>query len=321
MTKKGYFKDLPISFFGAFMGLAGLGISWRFASEIYGLPFIVSRIIVFVAVIASVALFVCYLIKIITNNKAFKDEYESPVTRSLFGTFIISLLLLPVVLEPYFPVFASVLWILGVILMFFFGLRIMSFWLGEHPVQTHVSPAWIIPVVGTLEIPMAFRLFDFGWGYDVSVAALAAGLFFTIPVFTLIMSRILFFEPVESRATPSLMIMIAPFVVGFSAYTEITGKVDLFAQGLYFVGLFIFLTLLPQIVKSRLAQPFRVSWWAVSFPLSSLLTATLRMTMELDKYFLHVLSFFLLFIVSLVVVILMIRTIKDLFEGKLPENS
>ncbi|RAX54409.1 C4-dicarboxylate ABC transporter [Helicobacter sp. 16-1353] len=316
--KEGLFSYLPVSFFGSVMGLSGLSIGWRLASNIYGLPKIIGEIIGAIAIISFIALCVCYLLKIITSYDSFKAEYKSPLTRSFFGTFIISILLLPIILYSYMPRVAAFLWVLGVILMFLFALHIVSFWLGVTQEHTHVTPAWIIPVVGTLDIPLAFHLFDFSFGYDISLIALSIGLFFALPIFTLVLSRILFIEPMPEKLKPSLMILIAPFSVGFSAYVEVVGSVDLFAQMLYFIAIFMFISMIPQMLKSRFCCPFKVTWWAVSFPLSATLVATLKMANAIDKPFLHMLSIIFLFIVTLTLLWLSVRTLKDIFQGNLP---
>jgi hypothetical protein len=61
------------------------------------------------------------------------------------------------------------------------------------------------------------------------VFALSVGLFFTIPLFTLILSRLIFEESMPRRAAftddPD-----APFAVGFSAYLEVAGRLDLYRE-------------------------------------------------------------------------------------------
>ena len=59
------------------------------------------------------------------------------------------------------------------------------------------------------------------------------GLFFALPLFTLIFSRLLFEPPLPDALKPSLLILAAPFAVGYSTYTVTTEDTDLFAQSLY----------------------------------------------------------------------------------------
>jgi tellurite resistance protein len=75
--------------------------------------------------------------------------------------------------------------------------------------------------------------------HDVMVLGPAVGLFFAIPLFTLILSRLVFEPPMPDALQPSLLILVAPFAVGFSTYVTTTGQIDLFAQSLYMLTLFM----------------------------------------------------------------------------------
>jgi hypothetical protein len=58
------------------------------------------------------------------------------------------------------------------------------------------DPAWIIPVVGLLDVPTRAAGARLPNLHGLIVFALAIGLFFAVPLFTLIFSRLVF-EPVE----------------------------------------------------------------------------------------------------------------------------
>ncbi len=75
---------------------------------------------------------------------------------------------------------------------------------------------------------------------------------------------------------PVLLIMIAPFAVGFSTYVVTTGEIDLFAESLYTLTLFILTILLGRLREAAICCPFRISWWAVSFPLAASAIAAIR---------------------------------------------
>ncbi|PAF48643.1 C4-dicarboxylate ABC transporter [Helicobacter sp. 12S02232-10] len=316
--RKGLFSYLPISLFGSVMGLSGLGIAWELASVLYGIPFVVSQIIVLIAVLVFVALVIAYGLKIITNFEGFSSEFKNPLLRSFFGTFIISLLLLPIVIYSYVPLVAMVMWGVGAVLMLVFSWHIVSFWICSKQEMGYVTPAWIIPVVGTLDIPLASNLFGSGEGiYYLNVLSLSIGLFFAVPIITLILSRILLFDKLPDKLMPSLMILVAPFSVGFSAYVSIVGEIDLFALALFFLGLFIFFVLLPQHFAITKCCPFRVTWWAVSFPMSALLISVLKVAKEFNNVFLHSLALFFLVVVTLTILWLLIRTLKGIFKGEL----
>ena len=58
---------------------------------------------------------------------------------------------------------------------------------------------------------------------------------------------------------PSLLILVAPFAVGYSAYTVTTGQTDLFAEALSMLMMFMLAVLLDQLRHLPVCCPFRVS--------------------------------------------------------------
>ncbi|WP_222848880.1 SLAC1 anion channel family protein, partial [Campylobacter fetus] len=314
---KSYFSYLPVSLFGSVMGLCGLSIGWKLAAFHFGFNGFMADILALLAVLDFIILSICYAIKIIYKTQSFKDEFINPMTKSFFGTFIISILLLPIVIFEYFPKIAFILWIAGVVLMLSFAIYMVSFWLSKSQDISHVTPAWVIPVVGTLDIPFAKNLFNFNYLDDVSIAALGVGLFFAIPIFVIIKTKLLFSEPMPDKLIPTLMIILAPFSVGFSAYIEVVKNVDIFAKGLYFIGLFLFFAMLPKLRNATKCCPFRVTWWAVSFPLAALLVSTIKMAIELNELYLDILSVVFLITFTIAIFWLTYRTLKGVFSLEL----
>ena len=91
---KGRLAYLPVSLFGAVMGLSGLGLAWRLAAGEYGLPAWIGEAFGLLAGGVFVAMTVCYGIKCLESPTAVRAEFAHPVAVNLFGTPIISLLLL-----------------------------------------------------------------------------------------------------------------------------------------------------------------------------------------------------------------------------------
>lgn len=314
---KRIFSYMPVSLFGSVMGLSGLAIAWELASEMYDIPFVISQIITMVAVVIFVVLLVSYALKVITDFQGFYEEFKSPTLRGFFGTFIISLLLLPIVIYRYVPMVAFVMWAIGVVLMLVFAWHMVSFWICSKQDISNVNPAWIIPVVGTLDIPLASNLFGESEGfYYLNVLSLSIGLFFAVPIITLILSRILLSSKLPDKMMPTLMILVAPFSVGFSAYMSVNTDLDIFALALFFLGVFVFLTLLPQTFFLMKCCPFRVTWWAVSFPMSAMLVSALKVAKDTNNIYFDVLALVLLAFVTLAILWILIRTIKGLFQGE-----
>ena len=255
---------LPVGLFGSVMGLTGLSVAWRLAQAQYGTPGWVSQAIAATAVLAFVSLLMGYGIKLATAPDAVRAECRHPIAGNLFGTVSISLLLLPIVVAPYLRLLTQALWITGALSMILFAWFVVSRWMSDRQQVAHATPAWIIPVVGLLDVPLALPSLELPPMHGLMVFALAVGLFFAVPLFTLVFSRLVFEPPLPDALKPSLLILVAPFAVGYSAYTVIVCQADLFAEALYMLMLFVLALLLGQLWHLAVCCPFRVSWWAVA---------------------------------------------------------
>jgi tellurite resistance protein len=308
---------LPVGLFGSVMGLTGLSIAWRLAHARYGVPEWAADGIGAVAVAAFVLVALAYAVKLVTATDAVRAEFKHPIAGNLFGTILISLLLLPIILAPFSLLLAQIVWGIGAIGMVIFAWIIVSRWMSDRQQVAHATPAWIIPVVGLLDLPLALPTLGLPPMHEVMVLGLAVGLFFAVPLFTLIFSRLLFEPPMPDALKPSLLILVAPFAVGFSTYVVTTGQIDIFAQSLYMLMLFILAVLLGQLRQLRQCCPFRVSWWAVSFPLAASAISALRFAAADPGWITDTIALGLLALATIVIVGLLVRTLIGVVRGEL----
>lgn len=311
------FEYLPVALFGSVMGLTGLSVAWKLATVQFGFPREVSIVFSTIAVLAFLALAVTYSLKILTAPEVVRNEFNHPVAGNLFGTVSISLLLLPIILAEVSLTIARGMWIVGAVAMTVFAWWSVMRWITRQQQAAHATPAWIVPVIGMLDVPLALPSLDMPMLHDVMIFALAVGLFFAIPLFTLIVSRLMFETPIPDAMQPSLLILIAPFTVGFSAYVATTGHVDLFAQGLFFLSLFILAVLLGRMRNLAKCCPFRVSWWAVSFPLASTAVAAIKFDAFEHSLFSSGIAILILAGTTIVIAGLLIRTLSGIAKGDL----
>jgi len=320
-TRPRRLEYLPVSLFGAVMGLTGLSIAWQLAHNQFASPEIVAHLFAAAAVATFGAMIFAYSVKWYTAPDAVSKEFNNPIAGNLFGTVFISLLLIPIVLASALPTVARVLWMVGALGMIAFAWFTISRWMSDQQRFVHATPAWIIPVVGVLDVPLAIPSLGLSELQPLMLFSLAVGLFFTVPLFTLIFQRLLFEQPLPDGLRPSLLILIAPFSVGFSTYVATTGQIDLFARILYFLSLFLVSILLGRLRNLLQCCPFRVSWWAVSFPLAATSIAALRFSAATPGLLWAVIAWIVLGFTSLVILGLLIRTIEGIVEGDLRELS
>lgn len=114
---------------------------------------------------------------------------------------------------------------------------------------------------------------------------------------------------------PSLMVLIAPFEVGFLAYTNLVGEIDRFASILFYFGLFLFVVLGFKVFRRDV--PFSPSWWAISFPVAALSNAALKYAHAHDNTVLMLIAALILLFLTMSVTVLLVKTLTSLFSGKL----
>jgi tellurite resistance protein len=316
-TREGTLSYLPVALFGAVMGLTGLSSAWKFADSLYGLPTWIAGFFGGMAILAFLLVGTGYAIKAATGFNAVKAEFQHPIAGNLFGTLFISLLLIPNPISEYSMIVARWIWAVGTLCMILFAWVIISRWLGRQQQPGHATPAWLIPMVGLINIPLAVPTLQILGLDELLMFSLALGLFFAIPLFTLIMSRLIFEKPLIVSLQPSLMILIAPFAVGFSAYVNVVGEVDRFATSLYMITIFLVSVMIGRLRYLAISCPFRLFWWAVSFPLASASVCSLRYAEHSPNFFTHSVAIVLLVGVTLLLLAMSVKTIANLLKGNL----
>ena len=297
---------MPIALFSTVMGTAGLALAWLKAHAVLGMPALVGEGLRGAASALFVLLLVFYGLKALRYPQAVRMEMRHPVRINFFPTVSISLLLLAIAyLEPASEA-AFWLWVAGAALHLSLTLAIFGSWIHHtHYAIQHANPAWFIPVVGNIIVPVAgvhLASPELSWFF------FSIGLVFWIVLLTIVLYRLFFHEPLPARLAPTLFILLAPPSVGFIAYTLLIDGVDAFARILYYTALFLALLLASNAVRF-LRLPFFISAWAYSFPLAALTLATLVMNARLPSPVFTLLGFGLLAILSLVVAVLAVRTL------------
>ena len=312
--------NLPVALFGAVMGVAGLSVAWSLAHARYGVTAGIALAIAGVAVVAFVLMVAGYAVKLVTAFPVVREEFRHPIAGNLFGTVLISLLQLPVVVEPFAHRLAQITWIVGAAGMGIFAWHVVSRWMTDRQQITHATPASIVPVVGVLYVPLALPALALPHVHGLMVAALAIGLFFSVQLFALIFSRLLFEPPLPAALKPSLLILVAPSAVGYSTYTVTAGRTDLFAEALFMLTLFLLVVLLGQLRDLPVSCPFHVSWWSVSFPLAACSIAALRFADARPDVITDTVALVLLALATVVIAGLLVRTLVDIGRSGLPEG-
>lgn len=305
----------PVAFFASVMGLSGLTLSWQKAAHTLGTATLVSQVLLVLTACVLLTLTCLYLVKVLRFREQVLSEFNHPIQISFFPAFSISLLLLSIATLEVSMALSHYLWICGAGLHLLLTLHVMTQWIHHTRFQVqHSTPAWFIPVVGNIIVPIAGVQHGY---HEASWFFFAIGLLYWLVLKVLIFNRILFHDPLPEKLLPTLFIMIAPPAIGFISYLQLNGGLmDNFARLLYYAAMFITLLLFTQLPRFSRIQ-FYLSWWAYSFPLAAFSIATQSMWLNTRSEFFLLLSWILLITVTFVVILLLIKTTKAVISGSL----
>lgn len=307
-------KNMPISFFASVMGISGLAIAYQQASPLWQKATELGNFISLLSAIIFILLFLLYAAKLIRYSDAVAAEISDPVKMSFGATITVSLVLLSTSTLHLAPATSKALWIVGASLHLLYTIYALNSWLHKSNYDIkHISPAWFIPVVGNILVPISGT----AHGYiETSWFFFSVGLVFWLVLFTIIIYRMIFHHPLPDKLLPTLFILIAPPAIGFVSYIKLNGDLDGFARILYFIALFLVVLLFMQLPRF-LRLPFYLSWWAYSFPLAAMTVATLTMYKLTNVELYHWLAWLFLGIVTVVVAYLLVRTLIAIANRKI----
>jgi len=303
----------PITLFATVMGITGLGLAFDRFDHLTGTHLGVGKYIIYTMLFWFAFLSIIYLLKLIKYPQEVKAEFSHPVRISFFPAISISMLLLSAGLHPYQPSLSVALCYSGAVVQIIFTYVIIYTWFFKDFKLQSMNPAWFIPVVGTIVVPVAGKgiLHD-----DILWFFFSIGLILWPILYTLIKYRLVFVEKLPPKFLPTKFIFIAPPAIGFIAYFKLTGSLDPFSRILYFFALFTTIMLFTMF-RRFYAVPYFVSWWAYTFPMDAITIATTVMYKLTGNVFYKYLAAFFLFAAVLVVAHVLFYSVVNALKGEI----
>ncbi len=288
-------KNFTPSWFASVMGTGILAITSMFYSQY--LPFLedVAYFLFYFNVVLFFVLLVPWLLRWIFFKKEAMADLEHPILSNFYATIAVAMLVLAsnfIVIGKDMAV-GEVFWFAGAFSTIFFGLLTpFIMFRGGHVKLEHINPAWFIPPVGLIVIPIAgslvisqfsgmaqeFVIFlnYFGWG---------AGFFIYLSLLAVSMYRFILHHPLPSTLAPTIWINLGPIGAGTIALINlvnnssfVTIKEPFFVFGLIFWGFGIWWVMMAIIMTlhyvKKLKLPYAMSWWAFTFPLGAYVAAS-----------------------------------------------
>lgn len=305
VEEKNRLKFFPVMMYAIVMGLSGLTITYQKAALWLSFPHIIGEILMYLTTAVFIAVSYIYMKKFLKYKIAVKNEFSHPVRINFFAAISISMLMLAIIYKESYPTISAVFWYPGTLLHFYLTMHTIAFWINENQQLDHSSPAWFIPIVGNVLVPVA------GIGF-VNLGLLmyffSVGMFFWIILFAVILNRIIFHNQMAVKFMPTLFILIAPPAVGFIAYFKMFGVIDVFALMLFNMAVF-FTLLVAFMYKNFIKIKFFISWWAFVFPLAAMAISSMLMYNQKEYLSLLLFSYLMITVVTVVVSIVIYQTL------------
>jgi len=231
---------------------------------------------------------------------------------------------------------SSIFWVIGVIGTFFFGFVIpYKLHLNENIQLPHITPAWFIPPVGFILIPVSGSgLIAFTSGtiqemiIFINYVSWGAGFFQYLALLAVWMYRFMLHKELPQEVMPTIWVNLGPIGVGVIALYNlvnfspfITSTEPFLIVGFLFWGFGIwwltmaFMLLIHYIVTKNFS--FTLSWWAFIFPLGAYVASTHVISMTFNNTFIDYLGFGLYWCLIVFWMVAMVFSVVHTFSGKL----
>lgn len=268
-------RDLPIGFYGAVMGLAGLGLTARAAAPLFPgvirAPAYFTELWVLLGAVALLILLPAYVLKLLKYPAAVREDFTNPVQLGFCGALPVGMSLVAGGVAPYWIQLGDVLWWAAFALLIAFQVWALVRWLAGGIELAQLNAGWLIILVGGIVLP--------GPGLALGHAEASRFVFGVSTVAAAVLMPLLFYRafaaaPLPEVLRPSWFILLVPpsliYANGVALFPD-AGFVEL----LFPFGLVLAAALLAY-ARSFWRWRFGPPWWAFTFPLDALAYAAAR---------------------------------------------
>ena len=314
------FPRVQASYFGCVLGLSGLATNWRLAAELWGFPNVIGEALYLCAGGIWAVFTLLYVAKWVFARKEAYSEFSNPVQSCFLGLLGVSPMLVALGVLPYSYSVAGTLFALGAVFTLFFAVWLTgSLWEGNRDPVSTTAALYLPAGAGSFVTAIASGAFGhLDWGQ----LAFGAGFFSWLAISSVVLHRLLTAKELPELLRPMLGIQLAPPAVGCLAYLSATeGHPDPLSHALFGYGLLQFLILVRLVPWIR-RQPFDLSYWGITFGLTALTNAAMKMAGRADGPFLTTISPGLFIISNTIVAAIAIGSVRWLLtQRSLPVAS
>ncbi|XP_042506313.1 S-type anion channel SLAH3-like [Macadamia integrifolia] len=307
----------PINSFGICLGVTSQAILWRDLATTKSMSFLhISLTINLVLWCISVALVVTvsfiYSLKLIFYLEAVRREYYHPIRVNFFFAPWIASLFLAISLPPMVARnIHEAIWYILMFPILCLDLKIYGQWMsGSHRRLSMVAnPSNHLAIVGNFLVSYLGSNVGMKEG---PIFFFAVGLAHYIVLFVTLFQKLPTNETLPKELHPVFFLFLASPSVASIAWALIQGVFDYGARIPYFIALFLYFTLVVRINFFR-GFRFSLTWWAYTFPMTSVSISTIAYSNEVTNPVTQILSVLLSGISTFTVMALLITTILHAF--------
>ncbi|XP_022769097.1 S-type anion channel SLAH4-like [Durio zibethinus] len=261
-----------------------------------------------------VLLSILYLLRCLFYFKMVKEEFLHRVgVNYLFAPSISWLLLLQSgpFFTPNYHYSYVVLWWVFAVPVVVLDVKIYGQWFtkGKKFLSAVANPTSQLSVIGNLVSAQAAA--NMGWK-ESAIGFFSLGMVHYLVLFVTLYQRLSGTDRLPTMLRPAFFLFFAAPSMASLAWQSIAGSFDTTSKMLFFLSLFLFMSLVcrPTLFK-RSMRRFNVAWWAYSFPLSVLALASMEYAEEVKGDIAHLLMLLLLTFSVLVSITLIIFTLLN----------
>ncbi|WP_414604407.1 dicarboxylate transporter/tellurite-resistance protein TehA [Stenotrophomonas sp. AR029] len=306
---------IPASFFGIVLGLVGLGSAWRAATRLWGLPAAIAETLMAFGAMVWALLVILYGMKWLLDAEEALAEISHPIQCCFVSLVPATTTLMGLVVFPYLPTAALVLWVMGTAgQLAFVTWRAAGLWRGGMNLES-VTPVLYLPAVAANLISsiVAGVLGLTDWGK----LFLGMGVLSWLAIESVLLLRLWIASPLPPGLRPTLGIQTAPPVVAAVAYlSNAPVPEDFIVSGLWGYGLLqllFALRLLPWVLQ----QPFGANYWGYSFGATAISVAALQMALRAPDGIAQTVALPIFVFSNLTIALLLSGTLVRLWQRRL----
>ena len=304
-------REVHVGMYGAVMGLAGLGLSARASAPVlpgfFQAPAYFTEPWVLLGALALAVLLPLYLLKLIFQPKAVREDFTNPALLGFCGALPVGMFLVAGGVGSYAPFLGSALWWTGFVLLGALQVWALSRFLSGSIELAQVNAGWLIVLVGGIVAP--------GPGVALGHAEAARFVFGASAALAPLVMALLFYRAVLGAPLPAplrptwFILLVPPALIYANGMLLYPGSTLL--ENLFFASLVLTAALI--LVSRRLLEwPFGAPWWAFTFPLDALAYAAARYAQDHPSMLWRAVCAATLAIATLAVSVVLVRSLAAL---------